>query len=117
MTIHYHPLTLAELIDDLRALGDAEVEGLGLELDSYRGYYERSAVEPDPTSRRASDLADSYVEQLGKATEGYKGGDFFIDRDKLVYLAHHGFTGPNIIGLSKPRHGTVYEPIVCEERW
>ena len=47
MTSRYARMTLNDLVEALEALPEnAGVSGLGDELDSYRGYYERTAIEP-----------------------------------------------------------------------
>jgi hypothetical protein len=79
-------MTLGELIISLRRHGNLKMVGLGNELFSYRGHYERSAVLVSRDPIRASDLADRYESQLGKEVMGYKGGDFIISADELVYV-------------------------------
>jgi len=113
MTITYNTLTLGQLIEKLRELPpDAGVRGLGAEVDSYRGYYERNAIEPSGETIFAHDLADRYADQIGKPIHGYKGGDYEVSSGENVYLADYGRTGPNICGLIL--NGRVYEPLLVE---
>lgn len=115
----YKRLTLNEVIAALRALpADAYVIGLGIDVDSYRGYYDRPAIEPDMGSRqRTHEQARILEMDLGKAVQGYKGGDYTIDGDKLLYCAHYGHTGPNIIGFEMDASSGDYHPILLAEDW
>jgi len=108
----YEQLTLGALIDALDELGDDYVRGLGREIDSYRGYYERNTIEPDPDEvNRARVLAEIYRKQIGKYIQGYKGGDYRVSTDENVYCAPYGATGPAICGFIRTDDG-VYEPLL-----
>lgn len=110
----FERMTLGMLISALRGLPEgARVRGLGTVVDSYRGYYERNAIEPQALWLDADILADTYQEQVGKPIMGYKGGDYNVDDDQLVYLAGYGDTGPCIIGLHEVESG-LYEPVLLE---
>lgn len=115
----YRVLTLRDLIDKLRALPQgAMVNGMGWQIDSYRGYYERNAVEPGEFAVPpfATELASSYENQIGKPIEGYKGGDYTVSDDELVYLAGDGDTGPAIIGFENVYLNT-WRPVLLAESW
>lgn len=107
----YEALTLGGLIDALTALGDADVRGLDGCISSYRGYYERNATEPCAFIHSASALADWYRKEIGKDIYGWKGGDYTVSPDELVYYAGSGDCGPNIIGLERAEDG-VWEPVL-----
>lgn len=112
----YKRHTLGELIEALRALpANAMVHGLDLDVDSYRGYYDRNAIAPGP-SVNAHDLADTYTKQIGNLTHGYKGGEYSVKADELVYYASYGDTGPSIIGLEASDDG-FYRPVLLAEDW
>lgn len=107
----YEALTLGRLIATLKSLGDAQVRGLNGSIRSYRGYYERTSTEPNSDTHSAKDLANWYQDQIGEPMFGYKGGDYTVDADELIYYAGYGDTGPNIIGLEKGSDG-VYELVL-----
>ena len=111
----YKPLTLGELIEHLHSLGDAKVSGLSGEVDSYRGYYERNATHYGKT-RKASKLAARYQAEIGKPIYGWKGGDYTVDSDELIYYAGRGDCGPQICGFELGAGG-VYRPVLVEEVW
>lgn len=112
----YKPLTLGELIERLDSLGAAEVRGLDGMVRSYRGYYERNATEPCDWVRAASVLAENYSEAIGSPITGYKGGDYTVNEDELIYYAGYGDTGPQICGLEIAADG-IYQPVLVEEVW
>lgn len=69
---------------------------------SYRGYYERAALdwsvlrknrdrkldEDKPPTAKA--LKEFLCSLIGTTMEGYKGGDYTIDRDTLMHVDGHG---------------------------
>lgn len=103
------PLTLAQLITSLKQLGDAPVTGLGDEISSYRGYYERNAVTAG-YDRPASELVAAYESQIGKPIRGYKGGDFTVSENEYVYVSGYGECGPAIVGIFLGSDGK-YHPV------
>lgn len=116
--IEYRTFTLGDLIDELNGLGVATVKGLGLEIDSYRGYYERNAIEPSPgVILPAATLAREYENQIGKEITGYKGGDYYVSANENVYLAGYGDTGPNIAGFVKDEDGDYVPVVVRVNEW
>lgn len=110
--MQYETLTLQGLIDQLRALPtDAVVAGMEPTVISYRGYYERNCIQPAVDLTYSAHLfADFLAGDIGKKLYGYKGGYFECKGDELVYLAHYGETGPNIIGLYQDDKN-VYRPV------
>lgn len=114
----YRRLTLGDLIEALDRLGDATVEGLDGWVDSYRGYYERNATQPCSYQASAAVLASEYRSQVGKPITGYKGGDYTVSADELIYYAAEGETGPAIIGL-EPSETGVYRPVLLgrDDHW
>src|SRR5690606_569064 len=96
-------LTLGGLIEHLRALPPGTNVPLGLDVDSYRGYYEHVYVVEGEV--RAAVLADYLSERLGDTMMGYKGGEFTIREDCDVFVAQYGCTGPRLalddVGLVK----------------
>jgi hypothetical protein len=91
-------VTLGALIDTLRGLppdaritlDDGDLPG---EFDSYRGYYEDLAIEPTPAQGTYVSVADLLArarEVNGATLQGYKGGDFLMDRHTRLWVAHYG---------------------------
>ena len=107
----YEQMTLGDLIEALNALGDAKVRGLGGDIHSDRGFYERNAVAPTMTEHAARDLAATYQKQVGKEIHGWKGGEYYVKERENVYVAEYGDTGPAVCGLIPGADG-VYEPLL-----
>jgi hypothetical protein len=109
------PLTVGQVmkyLNDMKSLhgNDVIVPGLSADSDSYRGYYERLAIEPG-SGVKAIDLFVHLNMKLGTIMTGYKGGDFFIGMETLVHVAHWGDTGPKLIDFDD------VTPVLEEERW
>lgn len=101
----YH-LTLGRLLDILDDANDID-GGMPVQFDvggapasphSYRGYYSDLAldVEEQITVRELIKLCSGVVDQ---ALEGYKGGNFVMDRDTPLWKASYGSTGRAITGV------------------
>ncbi|ANA86610.1 hypothetical protein PBI_CLUBL_112 [Gordonia phage ClubL] len=119
MTI-YEPFTLGRLIKNLRDLPpDTEVRGLDGMVHSYRGWYERNATTPTGLVRTAAELADFYQSEIGETMGGWKGGDYIISADELIYYADYGDSGPLIIGLEPVDHGgfmrSAFSPVLLTD--
>jgi hypothetical protein len=57
--------------------------------DSYRGFYDRFAIEAGQSP--AQEVADYLTEDVvGKTFTGYKGGEFTMTADTLLYCADYG---------------------------
>lgn len=99
----YKAMTLNELIKALESIDPkAIVYGLEPYGDSYRNYYDRFAIAPSKRGARgdtAGLLSHCYKDLIGTTMHGYKGGDYVIDGNKLVYVANYGETGNLIIDL------------------
>lgn len=92
-------MTLGELIAQLETLpADAIVKRGFTKPHSYRGYYKCLAFEPANDVTVASMLAACH-EADGAVYEGWKGGDFGMDRGTTVFLATEGRTGYALFGL------------------
>jgi hypothetical protein len=104
-------LTVRELLEKLFEMPrDAEIPGLDLDVGSYRGYYERLAIEPGP-GVKAGELFDLIARRQGTYMTGYKGGEYEIHGDTLVHVARYGMCGDNdaLVGFNG------YEPILGKE--
>lgn len=116
-TMNYRHMTLGDVIDYLRAAPwGSMVSGLSLDADSYRGYYERIAIDRGDWAR-ADSLADYLDEKVGKTMTGYKGGEYLITKQTLVHVAAYGFTGPMLVGFVLDRDNGDITPVLVEERW
>lgn len=86
-------LTLKELIAYLEQYSPETMpkQGFG-NPHSYRGYYHCLAFEPMEGVTVAQMLEDA-KNAIGSTYEGYKGGDYEMDGNTSVYIAHYGSTG------------------------
>lgn len=77
------------------------------ELESYRGYYEDLSVQPafpgsKPVYETVGDLLNALRGAIGKEYTGYKGGEFAMHDETLLWVAEYGHSGSTAItGLSK----------------
>lgn len=111
----YTKMTLGDLIEALEALPkDAQVRGFQPYVESYRGYYERNALEPSNYQATAHAMASYLSNDVGKSITGYKGGDYNVSTREGVYLAAYGDLGPSFGGLEEVEPG-VYEPVLIED--
>ena len=108
-------MRLGALIDALAACDQA----LPLELDtggsiggfgSYRGYYEDLAAEPTDSPRTVADVLSMAREACGAVMTGYKGGDFPMHRDTIVWVSEYGCsTGVMLTGVKVEPDRVVIE--------
>jgi hypothetical protein len=109
-------ITLGELIDGLEQADPARdvyldwnrlgVAGLG----SYRGYYDQLAIgyADDGNAMTAGDLLKDCRAAVGAHFEGYKGGQFRMDRNTRIYVANHGSSaGVGLVGIKLDSGGGV----------
>lgn len=116
MSTTYTPLTLDELVDRLRALGDEPVRGLAGSVHSYTAFYDRNATEPTDDVRTGAWLADMYAAEIDQPMPGYGGGQYRVSGKKLVYYASYGHEGPVIIGFERAADG-VHELVLLDDRY
>ena len=89
--------TLGEIIDALTQLPpDMVIEGIECP-HSYRGIYACLAFES--ARNTAGESLAAALEADGATYEGYKGGDFTMDRSTQVYIAFEGYTGRPVLGF------------------
>ena len=74
-------------------------------LASYRGYYDHLALGWTEGSRdwpTVSDIVDRLQSAIGKEFEGWKGGEYTMDRDTPIWVANPGQTGSTgIVGIKE----------------
>lgn len=98
-------MTLGRLIRHLQDVTAHNHQGFempyGLENPhSYRGSYEKIAFEVCAYGRTTTDILDEVVACVGESFPGWKGGDYVMDADTLVYVAREGDLGrPLTVGL------------------
>jgi len=96
-------MTVDGLIDALTAWGDQPVVILSTrgelvpgDLGSYRGYYEDLAIEAaEPAGKHAKPLmarefSADLEAMLWTTITGYKGGNYQVTRDTLVWVSEYG---------------------------
>ena len=112
---NYKRMTLDDAIAFLREVPPtAVVKGVSQHIHSYRGYYDRPAVEPDNTPIEAGVLADAWQDLIGEVRYGWKGGKFPILGDAPLYVTYEGDTGPSLLGFERAGEGH-WRPILLDE--
>lgn len=93
-------MKLGEVIQRLSKESGDLVLPYGIEHPhSYRGYYERLAFELDREPSTVDDWLALLRSCVGRTFQGWKGGDFTMGEDSLVYVANEGSTGEPITKL------------------
>ncbi len=89
-------MRLEQLIDYLKKQNPEKrlVMGLG-KPDSYRGYYDQLAFPLQPNVTVGEMIASAEL-AIGTTYQGYKGGDFTMDKDTYVHVAGYGSTGSEL---------------------
>jgi len=93
-------MTLGDMIDRLAAMPqDAEIDALGRPI-SYRGYYSDLAFTPKEGRMKVSEALALCRSCEGQTFNGYKGGEFTMDRNTPVWIADIGDSGcPRIMDI------------------
>lgn len=100
-------MTLGKMIAALETLPSARaIVGLGT-LDSYRGYYDDLAFEPNDRPWTVGELLAECRSAMGRTFQGYKGGDYVMWENTPLHVASYGRCGDALIGLD-----TNADPIV-----
>ncbi len=108
MKEHEDQWTLGQLIDALEKCPDPTnavrfdfCMTVPTKVNSYRGYYEdlalgweESKVYPEPTVPM---LLATLKAQLGTTVHGYKGGDYIVRREQVLFVANYGDTGSTCV--------------------
>lgn len=114
---------LIDELDDVPAETVVVTDVMGLdgkvtypgEPHSYRGYYERLALEPSNREATAGELRKILADTIGDVFEGYKGGDYEMAGWTLVHIAAYGSTGPYVCGVSYNGENTLVVETAYEE--
>lgn len=89
-------MRLGQIIDALSSVDEnanVQFDFGGFEptgIDSYRGYYSDLALSFGETGMAAGALLCELRDADGGVFEGYKGGDYRMDRDTPVWVANYG---------------------------
>lgn len=93
MSTNDEGMTLGEMITALEQAGDGTlVRGLTAP-HSYRGYYDRLALEPSRGPMTVAEVLGQARWALGRTFLGYKGGEYTMGESTLVHVASYGCTG------------------------
>lgn len=85
-------MSLGDVIDTFMTLDpDMVIDGIGVGLDSYRGYYNQLAFPKG--SATVSELLEDAKNAVGDVFTGYKGGEYIMYRDTEVWVANYSETG------------------------
>lgn len=96
---HYgQGVNLGDIIDAFAKLDPDTILPIGLhEPHSFRGDYMDLAFEPC-TDAKVADILDVLRSAVGETFQGYKGGDYSMDRYSQVWVAPYGSSGADCIG-------------------
>lgn len=91
-------MRLGQLIDALKMSPQENVllvsgpTSLGpTSVNSYRGYYEDLAIAVEEGARpKVCDFVRVLEQAIGKTFQGYKGGDYTMDKGTLVWVSNYG---------------------------
>ena len=118
-------LTIESMLDKLSQHDNSDTitfsngEFLDGSFGSYRGYYEDLSIgysDKDQGFNTVKDLKDILNKALDKGIMyGYKGGEFSIDEDTLVWLAGYSDLGDMIVGVAEVNGDVMI--ITKEEEW
>lgn len=99
MKTYFEPIGLGELIALLEAVEDKTLpivfdngKRWPLYLDSWRGAYDELAIAYSKTEPRIScrQFLGHLKDAVGKTFQGYKGGDFTMDKNTPLWIANCG---------------------------
>ena len=95
------------------------------QLDSWRGSYDEIALgykmsgydnnSEHFANTKADKLLEHLKEAVGKEYEGYKGGDFTMDKNTPVWVANYGHSGnTGVVGVLDAGYKLVIITAYCE---
>ena len=99
----YH-VTLFQMIETLESVDKSlpvivDVGGYIGSEDSYRGYYSDLSFRPSSEISYCDDVLSRCKKALDSEYEGYKGGDFLMDKSIPLWIAEYGSIGRAIIDI------------------
>lgn len=112
-------LNLGELIDLLKRCPQKDLVKFDFgsttpgQCDSYRGYYEDLALgfEVDASDYpTVAELQETLTEAIGETFQGWKGGEYRMDRNSRLWVANCGQTSDTtIVGICDCNYMTVLQ--------
>lgn len=115
-------LTVGQLLHRLEGYAEdcpIQVRGaspwLNGKMTSYRGYYEDLALEPSNTDQghnTVGALRDLLTQGIGQIMHGYKGGEYPITEQTLLWVAAYGETGQMLLDVVEI-DGTLH--LLCKD--
>jgi DNA/RNA-binding domain of Phe-tRNA-synthetase-like protein len=73
------------------------------EVGSYRGYYEDLAIEFAQEKCTVGELLQRLKNAVGEVFEGYKGGEYQMNKNTAVWVADYGSMGRAITGVRESK--------------
>lgn len=110
-------LTLGGFIDALEAVADKSLPVLlragaaAHGFSSYRGYYEDLAIEPELHPKTVAEVLAEARKAMGEVFSGYKGGDYPMHRNTLLWVAPWGSCGNMLTGITLEPSGVFIESV------
>jgi hypothetical protein len=107
-------LRLGGLIDSLAALDPSlpiqSDDGNSFAgFDSYRGYYEDLALEPSGIQSTVGAVLAEARKAVGEMFTGYKGGDFWMTKNTVLWIANYGDCGKALVAVRPEKDRVVLE--------
>lgn len=99
-------IRLGAFIDALAAVTDQSLpvvlrSGGGVhDFMSYRGYYEDLEISPRSDVKTVGEVLAEARGAMGEVFTGYKGGEFPMHRDSLLWVACYGSCGDMLTGVT-----------------
>lgn len=77
------------------------------EFISYRGYYEDLAVTPSQDISTVKNILDRARAAVGEMFQGYKGGDFWMTKNTILWVAGYGCCGDKLVSVTPEANRVV----------
>jgi hypothetical protein len=97
--------TLGSLIERLSKMPQSarivvDDKDVGISPHSYRGYYSDLSIGTfSDTPTTVEEAVNILKKAVGKTYTGYKGGDFEMNQDTLLWFADYSDCGPAVVGV------------------
>lgn len=67
---------------------------------SYRGYYEDLSITPSPDPISVGELLIRARAAVGEMFEGYKGGEYWMTKNTILWVAGYGCCGDKLVAVN-----------------
>lgn len=86
-----------------------DTNGIPISFSSYRGYYNRLAIEYENTgSMTVKEFLKRAKNIVGRTFEGYKGGNYLMDEETPIYVSNYGEAeGLKVIDIKKKKNNVT----------